>query len=483
MSCGEEWGYKLKVYLLNPSVKGGDIYIREGRCMQKASSWVTIWPPITLGVFGAIAKRYGTARLFDGNVENTALYELVDDVRRFEPDVLVVNTGFPSIDSDMDVAKKIKEQMPDVKMLSFGVYFTLLEDKGMRDYTFLDFAILGEPEDTFDELLDFLSKGRDDFCEIKGLMYRESDGVHVNDPRPFIEDLDRLPYPARDLFKNERYRLPHNNKVFTLINSARGCPFSCIYCIVKPYYGQRVRRHSIGYIIDEVKRCKDKYGIKEFLFWEEVFTLNNQYISDLCDAFEANNLDIKWAATTRVDAINEKSLMKMKQSGCYLIGLGIESGNQGVLDNAKKGQTIEDIRRAVALSKKVGIKTMGHFIFGLPGETRQTAQETIDFMLGLGLDFIQSYCAVPYPKTEFGELAKKNGWVSVTKWSRYDFGGDSIVNTDTMTAKDTTYYRDKAFRSFYLRPLFLIRKFFGDFSIFQLFRLSRFFEWMHISKS
>jgi anaerobic magnesium-protoporphyrin IX monomethyl ester cyclase len=182
--------------------------------MQKASSWVTIWPPITLAVLGAIGQGYGRVKLLDGNVENLTMNELLVDIEKFRPDLVVINTGFPSIDGDMRVAKNIKDSLSNAKMLSFGVYFTLLEGQGMTNYPFLDYAIIGEPEETFQELLELLSEGSESFDDIKGLCYRNSEGIKVNEKRPLIKDLDKIPYPARDLLKNDAYRLPHNNKTY-----------------------------------------------------------------------------------------------------------------------------------------------------------------------------------------------------------------------------------------------------------------------------
>ena len=448
--------------------------------MQKTASWVAIWPPVTLAVLGAIAGSYGDVRLLDGNVESVTLDGLLDDIDVFKPDIVVVNTGFPSIEGDMRVAAVIKEKYPALQIVSFGVYFTLLEETAMKNYPAVDFGIIGEPEETFRELMDCLSAGRGDYSAIRGLAFRAPQGLVINEQRPLIENLDSLPLPARDLLKSERYRLPHNDKTFTLINSARGCPFSCIYCIVTPYYGKAVRRHSIEYIIREIKDCKDNHGIEEFLFWEEVFSLDKGFVRALCEALQENRLNIRWAATTRIDTLDEETLRMMKQAGCYLLGLGIESGSQDILDAARKKQTIAGIRNAVEMCKRVQLQTMGHFIFGLPGETPQTAQATIDFMLGLGLDYMQAYCAVPYPKTEFGKLALDNGWVSTFEWSKYDFGGDSIVDTETMSAKQTTYYRQKAFRSFYFRPVYIAKKVIANVSFKQIFKLSRFFEWMNL---
>ncbi|MEN6458360.1 MAG: radical SAM protein [Thermoguttaceae bacterium] len=468
----------MKTYFLNPTLNSQERFIREGRCMQKSSSWATPWPPISLATLAAIAKKHGPVCLVDGNVEKLTLEDVIRDVREQAADLIVVNTGFPSIDGDMRVAKAIKEAVPQAKVAAFGVYFTMLEREGFENYPFLDFAMLGEPEDTLDELLAAMATAKTDYSEIRGLAWRSAGAVTINAPRPLIEDLDRLPIPDRSLLKNDRYRLPHNNRTFTLIPSGRGCPYPCVYCIVNAYYGRKARKRSVDGIIREVQECVDKYGIEEFLFWEEVFTLDRDYVLDVCHAIEAAGLKIRWAATTRVTSVEEELLRAMKRAGCYLLGLGCESGSQTILDNAKKRQTLDDTRRAVACCKKVGIETMGHFIFGLPGETRQTAEETMRFMLSLGLDYMQCYCAVPYPKTELGDLARANGWIRADRWSQYDFGGDSIMNTDQLTCEEVTRFRQKAFRRFYLRPTYVIRQMFRHFSIAQWLRMAKFTSWM-----
>jgi len=210
--------------------------------------------------------------------------------------------------------------------------------------------------------------------------------------------------------------------------------------------------------------------------------MNKDRVLALCDAILKNNLSINWAATTRVDRVDDEMLTMMKKAGCYLLGLGIESGVQTILDNAGKSQTIADITRAVDLCKKAGIKTMGHFIFGLPGETRETANETIKFMLKLGLDYMQCYCAVPYPKTELGRLARKNNWIRAEKWSMYDFGGNSIMCTDTMKPEEVDYFRKKAFNRFYFRPLYVIRTL-SQMKFSQIFSLLKFTNWMNPKKN
>jgi radical SAM superfamily enzyme YgiQ (UPF0313 family) len=470
----------VKTYLLNPSIQGNPRYIREGRCMQKASSWASAWPPISLAILGAIAKAWGEVRLSDGNVEKITMESLLEDIRGFAPGLVVIGTGFPSINDDMDVARKIKEALPRVNILSFGVYFTMLGKEALSRNPFLDFAIFGEPEETFSELGAALLRGENSFNGIAGIMYKEGSEIRQTSPRPLTPDLDQLPHPDRSLLKNNRYRMPHNNHVYTLVNTARGCPYRCTFCIVAGYYGGAVRKHSIRYILDELRQCVQGHGIREFLFWEEAFTLDKKYLLDFCRAITEDGLSITWAATTRAGSLDDEIVSAMKKAGCHLLGLGIESSDQNILDRARKMQTADDTRRAVALCRKHGLATMGHFIFGLPGETKETAKATIRFMLELGLDYMQSYCAVPYPNTALGAEAKEKGWIRSKEWAQYDFGGNSIMSTDSMNCEEVDRFRVKAFRAFYFRPLYILKRLFSGLSVLQLARAADFRGWMNL---
>ncbi len=468
----------MKTFLLNPTLSGKTRYIREGRCMQKASSWASAWPPLTLAILGAIAKAWGDVRLVDGNVEKVTLESLLIDIRKFDPDIVVINTGFPSIDDDMAAARKIKEAFPRVKIVAFGVYFTMLGKEGCLLHPFLDFAIYGEPEATFSELGALLWRNETRFDGIAGLLFKDGLEVRQTPPRPLVPDLDRLPHPDRSLLKNNRYRMPHNNRIYTLVNTARGCPHQCTFCIVAPYYGSVVRKHSIQYLLDELRECVERYGIQEFLFWEEAFTLDKNHLLEFCRAIMNERLSIRWAATTRAGSLDNETISAMKKAGCTLLGLGIESADQGILDRARKNQTAADVRNAVALCGKHRLATMGHFIFGLPGETRETAEATIRFMLTLGLDYMQCYCAVPYPNTALGAEAAEKGWIRTREWSRYDFGGTSIMSTDTMRCEEVDYFRARAFRAFYFRPWYLAKKLFSGMSVLRLSRAVDFSGWM-----
>ncbi|UCG07649.1 MAG: radical SAM protein [Desulfobacterales bacterium] len=467
----------MRLFLVNPPTIDGEKYIREGRCMQSVDSWAAIWPPLTLAILASIGKKYGEVRLIDCNVENLSSDETLQEIVAFKPDIVVVNATFPSIDSDAFFAKLVKDACAGAIVLGFGVFFTLLEETALRDTEGYDVAIIGEPEETFDEFLaEFQDKGK--VSPMRGLMWREGKEIKKGDPRPFIEDLDTIPMASRDLIKNERYQLPHNGHPFTLVNVARGCPYLCTFCIANIYYGKKLRHHSIDYVLNEIETCMTQHGIKDFLFWEEIFTLDKAFGMGLCDEIMRRDLDISWATTTRADQVNEEILMKMKDAGCELLGLGIESCSQKILDNVQKHETVDQIKQAVALCKKVGMPTMGHFIFGLPGETEETAQETINFLASSGIDYMQCYCAVPYPKTPLGDMAKEKGWLVAERWSDYDFGGRSVMDIGAVSPDDVDRYRKTAFRKFYMRPKFILRQLKVITSIRQFLQAVRFTKWM-----
>jgi len=467
----------MKVFFVNPPTIDHQKYIREGRCMQSVDSWAAIWPPLTLAILATIAKKYGEVRLIDCNVEDLSPEATLQAIVDFQPDIVVVNSSFPSIDSDALFAQRAKETCSGAIVLGFGVFFTLLGETSLLDTKGYDVAIFGEPEETFSEFLDNYHRlGR--ITPMKGLMWREGEQIKKGDVRPFIDNLDGIPVASRDLLKNERYQLPHNGHPFTLVNVARGCPYSCIFCIANLYYGKKLRHHSVDYVINEIEICIKNHGIRDFLFWEEVFTLDKKFGIELCDEIIKRGLNISWATTTRADLVDTKILQKMKDAGCELLGLGIESCSQEILDSAKKHETVDQIVEAIELCKKTKMPIMGHFIFGLPGETEQTAQETIKYIGKLGLDYMQCYCAVPYPNTPLGEMAREKGWLVAKQWSEYDFGGRSVMDIGSVSPDDIDRYRRVAFRKFYLRPKFILKQFKVVTSFRQLIKAANFLKWI-----
>ncbi len=450
----------MRIAFVNPPPVGGMRFIREGRCMQSVASWAALWPPLTLASLAAVARGAGhEVALWDGNVPPaTDAARLLDRLRGFAPALAVVNTAFPSIEGDDAFAASVRAACPGAVVAGVGQFFTLLETRALEACPGFDLGIMGEPEAPFAALLETLSAGGD-LSASPGLVVRGADGApQLTPPASVTRDLDALPFPARDLLETGAYRLPHNGAPFTLVNVARGCPNACTFCIAPAYHGHKLRRRSLENVLREIEQCRNDLGLRHFLFWEELFAHDREFALALCEGLGKWRGDIAWAATTRADKVDAELVRAMKQAGCFLLGLGIESASQEILDRARKAERVEDMRRAVALCREAGLQTMGHFIFGLPGETPETAEATVRFAVGLGLDYLQCYAAVPYPKTELGALAEKNGWIRAKAWKEYDFGGPSILDIGTIRPEDVDRFRTRLFRKFYLRPAYLIRR-------------------------
>lgn len=445
----------LKVTLLNPPAYNGKKYIREGRCMQPTASWGSLWMPLSLAYTASFLKKNGhDVELIDCQAENLNYKGLLERIARFSPSLVVVSTGFPSIKGDMQTAREIKRFEQNIKIVAFGMYPTLIRRRTLEEFTYVDFAVMGEPEWVVCNLVNSLENDQP-LNQNKGLIFRDGANIIVNPIQDFRQnDLNDLPFPLRERRNNESYRLAGSNEKFTHINIARGCSYKCTFCNASNYNGNLFRKRSIESIIEEIEECITHYGIKSFVFWFEEYPQARELAGGISDAIIEKGFQINWFARSRVDNLSYELLLKMKESGCKGISLGIESSNQQVLDRVQKGITVKQIRNAIEMAKEVGISTTGHFIFGLPGETRESAEETIKFAKICGLDFAQFYCAVPYPNTVFGDFAKAKGWIHSEDLSKYHLS-ESVSRNEFLSSEEIVNLRRIAYRSFYLRPKYL----------------------------
>ncbi len=252
------------------------------------------------------------------------------------------------------------------------------------------------------------------------------------------------------------YRLPFSGRPFSLITPVRGCPYQCIFCAAMTYYGKKLRYHSPEKVVEEMKWVKDKFGVEDLLFWSEVFNARRDYVMAVCDEIERKDVRLNWVCSSRVDQLDREMLNRIHRAGCWMISYGIESGSQEILDRSKKGANLEQTREAVCLAKEAGLEVVGHFVFGLPGETKETIRETYKFAEGLGLDYAQFYCAVPFPGTQLYDLARSNGWLNTSDWTGFE-QNFSVMDLPGLSSTDVMKLRRKAYKDYYLRPRRIIR--------------------------
>jgi len=419
----------MKVTLLNPTLMSGEKVLRSERCQVKLL--VGIWPPIALAYIAAV-------------------------LRRESPDLVIVQSTTPTIYDDLEGAKRIKDLLPEVEIVFFGVHATARpEDILNRD---VKFAIRGEPEFTSLELCRCINNGKNNFENIQGLSYFQNGQIYHNPDRPPIFDLDTLPFPARELLSNEKYLLPIAKEPFTLLKTSRGCPYRCIYCTSIPYYGPGWRVRSAENIVAEIKEVIRNFNISNFFFSSDTFNVRESHVVEICQEIKKENLKIKWMCNSRVDNFSYETAKAMKEAGCWLVAFGVESGSDLILKQAKKGTTVDQGRKAIEICKKVGIKSLCYFMSGLPGETQESIKKTLNFALKSEPDYVHFFAATPFPGTEFFKMAEENGWLTSYDWRRYFHGMSDVISYPNLSAEEITEATKFAYRKFYFRPQRFIKE-------------------------
>lgn len=448
-----------RVYLIYPP---SPVINREDRCQQPTRDLIVIppLPPTDLMYLAAIAEDCG----YEAKIKDYSFGgDLVKDVKEFKPDFVVANIAMPTFKTDMEALARIKEVHPTVKIIVKGAPFLTYNTNVTYENPFVDYVIIGEAEMTLKDILEGAPNS-----EILGIAYTDNNMQPVkNDPRPFIENLDVLPFPARHLVDNSVYKRPDNGKVQAVIKVSRGCPYHCFFCLATPVSGINVRKRSAENIIAEIKECVEKYNIKNFIFWSDIFNIDKNWTIDLCKKIIESGLKITWSANTRANTIDDEMAKWMYKSGCRLVSIGVESGSQEILDNIGKKITLDEIRHTVKTLKNNKIKIYNYFVIGLPWETEKTVNDTINFAIELDSNFISFYTATPLPGTKFFAYAMMNKLIS----GNLDFTNayyKPVIRSHDLSEERIFELHKQAVKRYYLRPKFIIKTLLGLRSITEL---------------
>jgi radical SAM superfamily enzyme YgiQ (UPF0313 family) len=340
----------------------------------------------------------------------------------------------------------------------------------------VDLVVRGEAEDTIVELVEAIEqtgqRGDENnalrlpdapWGNIHGLSYRNLSGDIIHNPKqPLRPDIEAIPWPAYHLFKIDRYTnlqpltdgLDRHARAYTLVTS-RGCPYQCVYCS-KPITGHTWRARSPEDVVAEWRYLVHDMQATEIGITDDVWNLSLDRAKELCRLLVAEGLNtVPWVTIhgMRADHTDDELFVLMKASGCKRVGFGVESGNQAVLDSIKKRQTLDDVRRAFRGAKAAGLQTMGFFIFGLPADTEETMDETIDFALELDPDLANFMIAAPYPGTELWEIARRDGTLFSHNWRDYAIHDEKArYELPSLPAELVERKWHEAYRRFYLRP-------------------------------
>jgi radical SAM superfamily enzyme YgiQ (UPF0313 family) len=433
-----------KIILINPSY---DYPVTKGK---KVFRWNRIWPPLDLANSASLLERQGfDATIIDANADRLTPKEVAQKTKEFDK-IFITSASLdrwqcPHIDirTFLETVEAIKE-VKDDGIYVMGPHGTF-RPKDILKITKVSGIIVGEPELT---ILDICENK--DLKKIQGLYFIKNRRTFFR-KRIKLLDLNSLPVPSFNLLPMEKYSYEILGDHFTLFEASRSCPYSCTFCAADQMYGESYRIKNAEHLVKEIEHAIENFGVKTAYFIDLEFTLNNRLnrenVKKLCNLLIKKKLDFKWCCQTRADSVDYNILKKMKLAGCELIHFGVETGSERILKSINKRLTLSQIENAIELTKKLGIKSVCFFMFGLPDETVEDMMKTIRFAKKISPSYASFNIATPYPNTVFYENVK--GELTELFPAYYD---------GVFKVEDLKKVTNHALIQFYLRPLYLIRR-------------------------
>jgi anaerobic magnesium-protoporphyrin IX monomethyl ester cyclase len=465
----------MRVCLINPP-----------RIQPKSWGKPSVFQPLDIAYVAALLEKQHKVQIIDAPNEGWKNLELIDEtkyrqglenkeiairVKRWSPDVVGITIPFSGWwKPAFEIASLVKSIDKDVVTVLSGLHPSA-RPADCLTHASADFAVIGEPEQTMSELADVLEQGKmADLKKVRGIAFTENGEKVTTPPRPAIQDLDSLPFPARHLLPMDMYfaAVKENplrgeiNKPWTPMITSRGCPHNCVFCSIHVVMGKKWRSRSPENVVDELEQIVRTYRIKQIDFNDDNLTLDKKRMENICDLIVKRGLDIEWYTPNgvRADTLDETLLTKMKASGCKKLRIAPESGVQRVVDQViKKNLDLKEVEKAVVLSKKVGIKVGCFFVIGLIGETKGEIEETINYaykLRKLGADSFIFSIATPLYGTELYEQAERGGFLRECFSDEALSAAEPLIETPDFTADEL---RELCARANLVNPTFTREKF------------------------
>lgn len=440
----------MKVLLLYPSWTGA--YGLFGHFARRNSTW----PPLNLALLAAIAERHGhDVTIMDGEAERIPLDEMVQRAVALDPDLIGFTATSPFFHLSKAVADGIKRVAPHIPIAVGGPHITIMKEKALLPA--FDYAFVGEAEESWPQFLDRYER-KQDVSSVAGIIYRK-EGRAVSTGRPAdITNLDRLPFPARRRLRMPLYKLGtlRGRLPFTSIQTMRGCPWKCIFCASEALKTTEMRVRSPRSVVEEMKQVVEQFGTKHFYIVDDVMTLWKEHILEICERIDAEGLDITFEGSTRANLVEDEVIARLVRSGLIRLSFGLETVDPEIRRTMKKQVPLEHYIRANGICNKYGVEALNSVMIGLPGETRETVRATLKFLRNAREVKQANFAiAVPYPGTEFHELAVKGdkGVKLMTEdFSEYRRYGSAVTTVGDLTPPDLIDLQNEGFVSIYSAP-------------------------------
>lgn len=448
----------LRILLINPPFDP-DESVGESSSVRFV---LNITPPLGLAYLGAVLERAGDeVRIID----YTARYHyppLAEIIKEFRPDLIGLTATTPSFESTCRMAEELRALCPSTPLLLGGAHVTCSPESAMECGLF-EAGVIGEGEDTIVELAEDLNDGQfTALKDVKGIIYREGEEFRQTSPRPYIQDLDSLPFPAYHLLPPLSHYHPtpasYRRLPVGILMTSRGCPFHCTFCD-RSIFGNTTRFHSTERVLAEVEWMIRELGAKEIRFFDDTFTLKRDRAAEICAGLNDLHLNFPWTCLTAVKAVTPELLKTMKAAGCWQVLYGLESGDDRMLELLGKGNSVEANRNAVKWAKDAGLEIRGDFIVGTPGETMKSLEKTLKFTLESGLDYAHFNKFTPFPGTELYRRLVADGYsFDFTKGCSILDHGALLFIPKSLDREEYRKWLDRAFKKFYLRPTHILKR-------------------------
>ena len=415
-----------RTLLINPPLINGIAFTRQGRCQEREEVLGTTKPPYTLAVLASLLREAGMdVRLVDATASRITIADVMQrlDAEGFAPTLIVFPTTTPTIDADVAAIGSLKQRY-GAPMFCFGPHASTVPAASMHrpSAAAVDGMFVGEPEDGVRQLASLTSL--DQLGEVPNLTWRKGDAVVPHRAHGSFAGFLQLPFPAWDLLDLENYSLPLVDRPYVIVETSRGCPYSCDFCVAPIHQGHKFRERSAKALVDEIERGYRELGVEFFYLWGDTVTLNVKSFTAFCDELIARQLPIQWFGNARADNLTDPAFVhRLKRAGCWMLALGIESESDEVRKDMVKRLERQKIQAAFHNMRSAGIKSFAFFIFGYPGETLATMDQTTRYAIELDPDFANFYPAVPYPGTALHDKCAREGLLGpdADDWSRMEY--------------------------------------------------------------
>jgi len=452
----------LNILFLNPPFLGK--FSREQRSPAITKSG-TIYFPMWLSYCAGYLEEQGfTIDLIDAPADNLSLEDVLKRFHEFNPDVAVVATSTPSIYQDVETTATLVREKPTLKTVLVGPHVSVLDIQTLDLNPALQFVARREYEVTVLELCQALEKG-EPVDSIAGITYRKADEILRNPDRELNNDLDILPFVSRTYKKFLRIENYFSSIALypqVTIITGRGCLYGCKFCVYpQTQMGRKYRFRSVEKVLDEVEYILETFPqIKEIFFEDDTLTSDKERCRNFCNSVLERGVKFNWTANSRAD-VDFETLSIMKKAGCRLLCVGVESGNQEILDRIGKSLTLAQIESFFSASKKAGIIVHGCFMVGNPGETHETMAQTLKFAKKLKPDTAQFFPIMVYPGTKTYNWARENNYIETNDFSRWltpEGLHNCVVSSEDLSSAELVNFCNGARRQFYLRLSYIFSK-------------------------